>query len=307
MNSTAETKAPLEDLMAAMDVVDTLRHQRDIAERELDGEGRRERLLQRLKELYSAQGIEVPERVLQEGIDALEQERFQYQSTTPSWRTKLAHIWVSRSRWGKPFGFLAVIGSLFSGFYVVNDVLPERQLRQELPVSISASFNNIEETAKNPEVLEQARFQLNNADLAIADNDFERAQKIYSSLRDIESRLRQYYSIRVVSRAGEDSGVWRIPDVNTSSRNYYLIVEAVDRNNAVVELEILNEETNRRTRTKIWGIRVNEETFFKVAADKKDDGIIQQNQIGEKLVGYLQPKFSIPTTGGTITEWRQSR
>jgi len=47
-NPTTQTnggdKAPLEDLMAAMDVVDTLRHDQSLAERELDGDGRRERL-----------------------------------------------------------------------------------------------------------------------------------------------------------------------------------------------------------------------------------------------------------------------
>jgi len=76
-------KAPLEDLMAAMDVVDTLRHDQSIAERELDGQERRNRLLERLRELYSAQGIEVPDHVLEEGIDALEQERFKYQAVKP--------------------------------------------------------------------------------------------------------------------------------------------------------------------------------------------------------------------------------
>jgi hypothetical protein len=101
--------------------------------------------------------------------------------------------------------------------------------------------------------------------------------------------------------------VWRIPDVNDASRNYYLIVEAVDHNNDVKQLEILNEETNKRSMAKTWGIRVSEETFFKIAADKKDDGIIQGNQVGEKRLGDLAPTFSIPTTGGTITDWASDR
>ena len=49
-NGSSEShKAPLEELMVAMDVVDTLRHDQSIAERELDGESRRERLLERLR------------------------------------------------------------------------------------------------------------------------------------------------------------------------------------------------------------------------------------------------------------------
>ena len=58
VNTVAKPEAQLEDVMAAMDVVDTLRHEQSIAERELDSQGRRERLLQRLRELYTAQGIE---------------------------------------------------------------------------------------------------------------------------------------------------------------------------------------------------------------------------------------------------------
>jgi len=82
----AQNKTQLEDVMAAMDVVDTLRHEQGIAERELDTQGRRERLLKRLRDLYQAQGIEVSDRVLKEGIDALEQKRFEYVPVNPSWR-----------------------------------------------------------------------------------------------------------------------------------------------------------------------------------------------------------------------------
>lgn len=303
MSVTADKQAPLEDLMAAMDVVDTLRHRRGIAAREMDGEGRQERLLERLKQMYGAQGIDVSDHVLQEGIDALEQERFKYQSVAPSWRTKFSSMWVSRTRWGKPVGFLAVLGSLFSGVYVVTDVLPERELRSQLPQSIELSLKSIEQIANDRAVFEQAKFQADNAVTALSDDDLDRAQKIERNLKKIDQGLRAVYSVRVISRQGQDSGVWRIPDINDSSRNYYLIVEAVDDNNKVKELEILNEETNKRSMAKTWGIRVNEETFFKIAADKKDDGIIQGNKVGDKRVGDMAPTFTIPTTGGTITDW----
>ena len=116
MTVSLEKQAPLEDLMAAMDVVDTLRHQAGIAERELDGEGRRERLLLRLRELYHAQGIDVPDHVLQEGIDALEQERFQYHPVAKSWRTRVAGAWVSRKRWVPPVSILTVLIIVLTAF-----------------------------------------------------------------------------------------------------------------------------------------------------------------------------------------------
>ena len=62
---TAEAKPQtLDEVMLAMDVVDTLRHQDDIVAREMD-EGRREtELLERLRSIYKSQGIEVPDALL---------------------------------------------------------------------------------------------------------------------------------------------------------------------------------------------------------------------------------------------------
>ena len=296
-------KAPLEDLMAAMDVVDTLRHDQSIAERELDGEGRRERLLVRLRDMYNAQGIDVPDHVLEEGIAALEQERFQYVPIASSWRTKLAHIWVSRSRWGKPIGFLAIIACLFYGYYFFTDVLPERKLKAGLPEQISTSFSVISNLAKNPEVINQAESESQNAYQAIDDGKFEQAALILERLQETKRLLGIEYTVRVVSRPNERSGVWRNPPNNPTGRNYYLIVEAIDSAGEVLELTIVNQENNRAKVKRSWGLRVNEDTFFKVAADKEDDGIIQSNKVGKKLRGYLKPEFSIATSGATITEW----
>jgi hypothetical protein len=302
VDATKNDKAPLEDLMAAMDVVDTLRHDQSIAERELDGEGRRERLLERLRGMYAAQGIEVPDHVLEEGIDALEQERFQYTPVKPSWQTKMARLWVSRSRWGKPLGFFAVVAAAFYGYYFVSDVMPLRALKADLPSEISRSLQQISASSKNPEITAQARLYAANAERAIANEDYDEAQDIVANMQTVQRQLGLEYDIRVISRANENSGVFRNPPGNVA-RNYYLIVEAIDKNNRVVELTIVNQENNKAAQKKTWGLRVNEETFYKIASDKRDDGIIQNNKVGRKLAGYLKPEFSIPTTGATITEW----
>jgi hypothetical protein len=53
----------------------------------------------------------------------------------------------------------------------------------------------------------------------------------------------------------------------------------------------------------LWGLRVDEETFQRVAADKRDDGIIEQAVVGTKRRGELDPDYSVATTGAAITEW----
>lgn len=299
----ADKKAPLEDVMVAMDVVDTLRHQQGVVERELDTEGRRERLLERLKGMYQAQGIDVPEHVLLEGIKALEEERFAYKPVDSSWRTKLAHVWVSRGRWGKPIGVLSAIGAVLWGIYFSIEVLPERELRSQIPTKISQSVTNIKRIAKSPEIVAQAEQIANRARSALSRDNLADASQELESLKSMAGQIAQSYTIRVVSRPRESSGVWRIPPGNSKARNYYLIVEAIDQNNKVIELPILNEENNKTTRTKTWGLRVSEQTFYKIASDKQDDGIIQANKVGFKKAGYLKPEFNVPTTGATISEW----
>nr|MDJ0956301.1 DUF6384 family protein [Arenicellales bacterium] len=56
---------PLDDVMLAMDVVDTLRHQQLLVERELNTEDRDKKMMDRLREIYASQGIEVPDHVLE--------------------------------------------------------------------------------------------------------------------------------------------------------------------------------------------------------------------------------------------------
>ncbi len=299
----APQKAALEDVMVAMDVVDTLRHQQGIAERELNNHARRERLLKRLKDMYVAQGIDVPEAVLLEGIAALEEERFRYTPVERSWRTKLAELWVSRKRWGRPIGFLSVIGAALWAVYFVLEILPQRQLADSLPLDVRQTLKVIEGQAKNPAIVPQAQQLANAALSSLRRDDVEEARSQLHSLQDIAERLSQDFVIRIVSRPNENSAVWRIPPGNTQARNYYLIVEAVDRNNRVVEINVINEEDNKAERKKTWGLRVSEETFYKIASDKQDDGIIQRNKVGVKRAGYLKPEFSVPTTGATITEW----
>ena len=72
------TAAPLDDVMLAMDVVDNLRHADQLVERELRTEERDRQLKERLRKLYAAQGIDVPEHILDEGVAALHEDRFVY-------------------------------------------------------------------------------------------------------------------------------------------------------------------------------------------------------------------------------------
>lgn len=97
--------------------------------------------------------------------------------------------------------------------------------------------------------------------------------------------------------------MFRIPADNPSAKNYYLVVEAIGTNGEALSLPITSEEDGSTKTVKQWGIRVNEGDYAAVAADKQDDGIIQNRDIGIKERGLLEPRYSIPIPGGTITTW----
>jgi hypothetical protein len=94
----------LDDVMIAMDVVDTLRHREDLVRRELNEEGREGELIARLRQIYHDQGIEVPDSVLADGVKALKDSRFVYTPPPASWTRTLLTWWVKRDVYGKRLG-----------------------------------------------------------------------------------------------------------------------------------------------------------------------------------------------------------
>ena len=110
--AAAQTEAAparnLDELMLAMDVVDTLRHQDTLVSRELDEDRRDAELLERLRRISKSQGIAVPDEVLREGVQALKERRFVYTPPLPGLSRTLATLWVERGR--------TVAASLHSSF-----------------------------------------------------------------------------------------------------------------------------------------------------------------------------------------------
>ncbi len=298
---SGELKAgqPLDDVMLAMDVVDTLRRRQRLVERELDAEGREQDLKQRLRKIYAAQGIEVPDHVLEEGVAALKEERFVYKPPPESFATRLARLYVSRARWGKwVMGGFAVLLVTWL-VYHLTVVAP----RAELPERVEAAYQSVVELAASNDAARQAEQLYTTARTALENGDEAGAQTAFESLRDLYDTLQQAYTLQIVSRPGEKSGVWRVPEANPDARNYYIIVEAVSPDGRTLQVPVVNEETGRIERVSKWGLRVEEEVFRRIAADKQDDGIIQQREFGVKRSGQLKPDYRIATTGAAITQW----
>ena len=129
------------------------------------------------------------------------------------------------------------------------------------------------------------------------------AEEAVTDLTALRDLLRQEYSLRIVNRSDEKSGFWTFPEVNTDATNYYLVVEALNTDGDKLSLPILNEENGETEVVATWGVRVPETVYNAVVADKQDDGIIQNNELGRKSDGFLDVEYSVPVSGGAVTRW----
>jgi hypothetical protein len=319
----------LDDLMLAMDVVDTLRHQDSLVARELDETRRDAELLDRLRRLYKGQGIEVPDRVLEEGVQALKESRFVYTPPPAGLARTLGTLWVERRRHGRRI--LAILAAVIFawGAYHFGVVRPAQERaeqarietqRREAEARAQAERTRTELTQLLPRALEQGHADAvaearvdearRRADALLADGraalsrgDAAAARQAIADLETLRNALRQEYTLRIVSRPGQPSGVWRIPGRNPNARNYYLVVEAVAPDGHLVSVPVTSEEDGRTETVSRWGVRVSEAVFDEVRRDKSDDGIVQDNVLGEKRRGQLAVAYRRPVMGGAILKW----
>ncbi|MFY0610530.1 MAG: hypothetical protein JXQ99_03300 [Hyphomicrobiaceae bacterium] len=310
----AASRTPLDNVMIAMDVVDTLRHDQLIVERELNEDVRKAKLIERLREIYRGQGIDVPDSILEEGVRALEEDRFVYKPPADSIKTRLARLYVTRGAWGKIVGgALGVVAVLWFGWYAMYEwprqsarTAQRTELTQTIPTRLATLQKQIEaETAQSGQtaLMSGVASTVRRGLAAARSGNLAEARGARTDLEDQLGKLRAEYTVRIVGRKGELSGLWRIPKVNRAARNYYLVVEAVGKRGNILKQTILNEETSKRETVAKWAVRVPREVLERVRADKADDGIISANRVAEKKRGFLEPDWQIPLSGGAITRW----
>ena len=304
-------KAPLDDVMLAMDVVDTLRHDQTLVARELGASAREADLIERLRKIYHDQGIEVPDHILEEGVKALAESRFTYTPPPETLSTRLAKLYVSRGRWGRPAMIaIAAIAVVLGGYFLIYRPYEAGvaeaarvELAEGLPARMDQAYDEIFNETKVQSALEIAEPWVERGKAAAERGDRDAALAAIDQLEAIHSTLLAEYSIRIINEPGESTGIWRFPESNTEATNYYLIVEAQDTDGDPITMPIENEETGQTEEVSRWAIRVPEITYEAVRADRQDDGIIQRDVLGVKQYGFLETDYSMPVLDGAITQW----
>ncbi|WP_346894620.1 DUF6384 family protein [uncultured Roseibium sp.] len=303
--------APLDDLMMAMDVVDTLRHDEQLVAKELSADDRDERMIARLREVYASQGIEVPDHILQAGVEGLKEDRFVYAPPSAGAMRLLARLYVTRMTWSKWLGGLVLACVILVVGWQFMVVAPREraaaalqvELTQEIPETLNSLSQRI--AGLNPEksALDKAQRLLDAGRTAAEDKNIEAARKAVVDLRTLAIELAAVYDVRIVSRPGTPTGVTRIPDANPDAKNYYLVVEAIGPDGKLVERTVKSEEDGKEKAVTIWAQRVPESTFERVRKDKEKDGIVQDSLLGKKVRGKLGIDWKASVETGAITTW----
>ena len=472
---------PLDEVMLAMDVVDTLRAQRSLVEAELNEEGRAQAFADRVKSIYASQGIDVPDSVIAEAVQALEQDRFTYEPPARSSRVRLAEIYIDRAVWFRRLAAALVVAALIwggiawsrhrrnrgliEGFSTRQSLLErdvtttqeqidalsrrlaaagrtsgtdkvtsglvteaerllaatrERAQALEVTAPIDANAYPDDQRALDARLetrrraitdvqsdLSRVEGQLDvvrrlqglrgritmalakAAGVAVPDaqraelerlktqamaaleaGDVETAearvtglrsavaslvqtaalkQHVLDSLRAAEadlgnmrieadvqaeaaelgSRIRALleagdadaasarlaelqlltqvlglaYELRIISRPGEKSGIWRYPEDRPNVRNHYIVVEPLGPDGRAMSIPVRNEEDQIVRTVKRFAVRVPEAVYEAVKADKVDNGIVDNSLFGVKKRGTRSPAYRFDVAGGWITDW----
>lgn len=295
----------------AMDVVDTLRHREQIFLREIDSAGREDELVARLTEIYAAQGMDVPEETIRDGVRAMADKRYEHTPAKPGFMRRLAIIYITRDRWWKSAAAALAAIVAIGGYYQFGVVGPqaaaerriETQLTQTLPEALTEARDAALAASEDDAGDARAAALFRAGQGALDARDTPGAEAAIAGLTALRSELAADYKVRVVNDPNDFTGIYREHDDIPGRQNYYLIVEAIDPLGAVVPVTVTDEETGETVQVRRWGQRVSKDVFDRVAADKSDDAIIQESVIGEKSPGLLSPRYSVNTPGGALTEW----
>lgn len=306
----SKSDAPLDDLMMAMDVVDTLRHEEGQVARELKADERDAAMVERLRKVYAAQGIDVPDHILKAGVEDLKRDRFVYAPPAAGFQRTLAMVYISRSLWSKWLaGAAAVLVVCFAAWYFLVSLPAQRseaelQARLEaLPATYVELVGRVDGLTEDADIEASAMQFAEDGRLALADGKNAAAFKAEDDLRKLASELQQVFEVRIISREGIPTGVERIPEANPDTKNFYIVVEAIDPDGNVIKREVVSEENGQAELVDKWGQRVTETIFNAVRRDKMEDGIVQKGILGQKRRGELDIKWRSGVQDGVITKW----
>ena len=327
------------DMLRIMDVASALRRERETAVAQLDVDTTKQRLRERLLATAAAAGEPVTEAEVDVAIERYFGEQHRYADPPRSWATFWAHVWVLRVRiLLVALAFVALVGGAALATSALLRRAPVDVPQRPTPPAPAPAATSDAATPDEPapstpaDALAAATAAFaaeRKAVEALASSDSARAflaeltadgeialtaadtaalTAIVQKLRELRQRLGEVYEVRIVTRPGELSGVDRYHGGKLSG--LYLIVEAVTADGRVLTRSIRDAETGAVRRVQRWGEQVPQAVWDRIVADKRADGVVDEQPFARKVRGEADERVVLPGSDGKalrrarqITKW----
>ncbi len=297
---TQPDKTPLapHEVLRVMDAAQII-HERQAALKEHEAFDR-DATIRDIQLMYEELGDLVDADTIEKALDEYLSQRYAFTPAPRGLRRNLALLYIKRgwvaTRVILPAAAAATI--VWGGFAYVEGV---NQRMQELEaaalVTLEADVERLHEallaSAAEDLVRERAAALDLQAESQLAAQDADALERTAERFQNLHDLVAGEYRIEITG------GTWRTRD---NIRNNYLVVRALDADGRAVTVPIRNEETGATRRVSEWGERVPREVYDRVAADRQDNGIIDDEEFGFKRRGFITAERRYPDVG-QITEW----
>ncbi|MFJ1570140.1 MULTISPECIES: DUF6384 family protein [unclassified Pseudomonas] len=303
----------LSDQMAAMAIVDQLRHREMEIQEHLDLPQRRTDVAERIRTYYKNNGIRFNDAQIEQGVHQFFSSRLMFEAPPLSRKQRLLVRLIMARRLLLTWAFtLLLFGLLILGG---NALMEQRENLSALNVSASQDYQQRLLTRLNATALPASDRQRifrwsEKASENIAAGRLKAANSNLDSLKYYLDYAAQPLTIQIVDRPGVKSGVERCYEAagcssnSTRGKAWYLVVEPLDVAGKPALMEVTSIETGETRWSKLFAVRVGYDSYLKVREDKLDDGHISDLMMGIKPVNSLVPYFpkgTIPLQ--MILEW----
>ncbi len=297
---TIPEELSLHEMLQVMDVARTLRKEQQTVEREFN----RAETAALLREKLLASAEITGDVVTPEQVDAAIELYFDnlhtFREPPPGVSTVLAHIYIWRRRIVLIACLLLFVACV--GWWLFFAATGPFSMSGRTNRAIAANMTQIEYAVASIRAVSQQREVIAEVDrmeqeAAVAGDagDVDRLVALREQLSLLDSRLQEAYEVHILTGEGQQSGVDRyITDEDgTCTSGYYVIVRAKAPSGDVVSRDILNAETGREERVKLWAEQVPESVYHRIKADKQADGILNETLFAVKRRGETDEQIVV--------------
>ena len=289
------------EMLRVMDAAQVI-HERQAALEEHEALDR-EATVREIRSMYEELGDLVDARVIEQALDEYLGQRYAFTPTRPGLGKQLALLYIRRGWVAKRvLAPAALVIAFVWGGFAFTGMMRQGALERDVErlVTLEAEVGRLHAAVLAEAVeelaVERADDLRRSADAQIAVRDADGLEESAASYRQLVGRLAAEYRMVILG------GVWRYHTELDGVRNYYLRVQAVGADGQQVPVTIREEEQGRTERVTEWGERVPKEVYDRVAADRQDNGIIDDDDFGFKRRGFLTAERNYENLG-QITRW----